>query len=563
MMPRLRTPLVTLTLLLICVLVRSQAGLEQWHHLDASEGFPTGIGTADWYKSMDSKAKTKVVVAIVDSGIDIDHPDLKDQLWVNRDELAGNQKDDDQNGYVDDLHGWNFIGGPGGESVVLESYEVTRLYAQEKVKWNTIDTTRLSGKEKKAFAEYKDMRKTVETKRSNAMLKLREIEQTADIVMSALEAAQHYLGTDSLNVKKLEKSKDEHVLLAVEIIRNIEEQGVQVESLDWLIQIAEEQFAEEAEHYAADLEFHYNPDYDSRKIVGDKYEDFDDRIYGNADVDGVFSFHGTHVAGIVGATRGNGLGIDGIADQVELMAIKVVPDGDERDKDVANAIRYAVDNGAQIINMSFGKGYSPEKHLVDDAMRYAQKHDVLLVIGAGNEASDLDQDPKFPNDRLRKKSLFGPRRVKNVLSVGALSPEGGKQSIAEFSNYGKTEVDVLAPGVDIYSAAPGGEYAFASGTSMAAPVVAGVAAVIRSRYPDLSALQVKKIIMGSTRPVKGKVIQPGTFEMVEASEICVTGGMVDVTAAMKQAGTVKGKAKSKNRKFAPLPVEESTAPDKT
>jgi subtilisin family serine protease len=195
-----------------------------------------------------------------------------------------------------------------------------------------------------------------------------------------------------------------------------------------------------------------------------------------------------------------------------------VPDGDDRDKDVANAIMYAVDYGALVINMSFGKGFSPEIFLVDKAMKYAAKHVVLLVLGSGNEGSDVDQDPKFPNDTYEKKSLFGPKRAPNLLSVGALSPEGGEYAVAEFSNYGKKEVDVFAPGVYIYSTTPDGNYEFASGTSMASPVVSGVAALIRSRYPALSAVQVKDIIINSVRKLASEVIQPGTFDSVSPTE---------------------------------------------
>ena len=229
------------------------------------------------------------------------------------------------------------------------------------------------------------------------------------------------------------------------------------------------------------------------------------------------------------------------------MSVNLVPDVDERDKEVANGIRYAVDNGAQVINMSFGKGYSPEKYLVDDAMKYAAKHDVLIVQGSGNDGSDMDKNPEFPNDTYLKKPLLGPKRAPNVISVGALSPEGGENAVAEFSNYGKKEVDVFAPGVYIYATTPNNTYEYLSGTSMASPVVAGMAALIRSRYPDLSASQVKDIIIKSTDKLPVSVIQPGTFDTVPSSELSVSGGMVDVVTAMKIAADTKGKAKKKNR----------------
>ena len=151
------------------------------------------------------------------------------------------------------------------------------------------------------------------------------------------------------------------------------------------------------------LDYAYNPDYDSRKlIVKDNYADSNERFYGNNDVEGPDALHGTHVAGIVGAVVGNEIGSDGIARNVKLMSVRAVPDGDERDKDVANAIRYAVDNGATIINMSFGKGYSWDKKAVDEAVKYAAKHDVLLVHAAGNSGQNNDKTDNFPNDFIGK-----------------------------------------------------------------------------------------------------------------------------------------------------------------
>jgi subtilisin family serine protease len=200
--------------------------------------------------------------------------------------------------------------------------------------------------------------------------------------------------------------------------------------------------------------------------------------------------------------------------------------------------------------MSFGKGYSPEKKLVDRAVKYAGKHDVLLVHGAGNESSDNDNVSSYPNDTYAKKPLFGAAKAKNFINVGALAPEGGEQCIAYFSNYGKKEVDVFAPGVYIYSTTPDSTYDFASGTSMSSPVVTGVAAMIRSRYPKLTAPQVKEIIMKSARKLPAKVIQPGTYDLVDSADLSVSGGALDMPAAMKLASQTKGK-----RKVSKMPAE--------
>jgi cell wall-associated protease len=527
--------------------LQAQEAFEKWYHQGADSEFPTGIRSEEWYKSAPAAKPKTVIVAVMDSGVDIDHPDLKANIWINTDEIPNNKKDDDLNGYVDDIHGWNFIGGPDGRSVIHESLELTREYAIEKKKWEGVDTEKLKGKKKAFYEAFLVKKELVESKREKAAEEIRQVEEMELVVFSALLAAQKELNGDSLDIIRLEQSSNEEVVIASRIIRSVEEQGAEVESIEWLLAVAAEQFAVQKESAQKILDYSYNPDFDSRLIVGDTYHDYENKSYGNNFVDGEFAYHGTHVSGIIGAVRDNGEGMDGIADHVAIMAIKVVPDGDERDKDVANGIRYAVDNGAQVINMSFGKGYSPEKWLVDDAVRYAAKHDVLLVSGAGNEGSNIDKEPKYPNDIFQKKPFLGKKQASNLISVGALSPDGGESAIAEFSNYGKKGVDVFSPGVYIYSTTPDSTYDYASGTSMAAPVVSGIAALIRSRYPDLSATQVKEIIMNSTRKLPAMVIQPDTFEKVPSSEMSVTGGMVDVVAAMTLAATTKGKAKKKNR----------------
>ncbi len=534
-----------LSVILLLSPLMGQEEMKDWHQQGANSHYPTGIGSADWYATQSAGKSRKVIVAVIDCGVDIQHPDLKDNIWINPGEIAGNHKDDDGNGYVDDVSGWNFLGGPDGKSVVKEALEVTRIYGKERAMWAHADTLHLKGKKKREFDQFVEMRSIVETKLANANADIDKVTQMETIVLKSLNAAKEELHGDTLNLKKLENSSNEDVQTAAKIIHNVEDQGMEVKSIDWLIEVATQEFKSQKEKDEENINFMYNPDYNARTIIGDNYSDFANRTYGNNIVGGDFSFHGTHVSGIIGAERNNGIGINGIADNVALMAVKVVPDGDERDKDVANAIRYAVDNGAEVINMSFGKGYSPEKFLVDNAVKYAAKHDVLLVAGAGNEGADVDVTPSFPNDTYARKSLFGPRKAKNFVNVGALSPEGGEQSIAEFSNYGKKNVDVFAPGVYIYSTTPNGEYEYASGTSMASPVVAGVAAMIRSRYPKLSAEQVKDVLIRSARKLPAKVIQPGTYDMVSADKLGVSGA-VDMPAAMKMAAQMKGKRKAAN-----------------
>jgi subtilisin family serine protease len=280
------------------------------------------------------------------------------------------------------------------------------------------------------------------------------------------------------------------------------------------------------------LEYGLNPDFNPRTIIGDDPADPSQRRYGNRDVTGPDAKHGSHVAGIIGAVRGNDTGIDGIATSVRLMAVRAVPNGDEHDKDIANAIRYAVDNGAHIINMSFGKGYSPFKALVDEAVKYADSRGVLMIHAAGNDGENLAESPSFPTPQY----LAGGRAT-NWIEVGASSWKGGENLAASFSNYGKEQVDVFAPGVDILSTVPGGGYERQSGTSMAAPVVSGVAALLMSYFPTLSATDVKQILIDTaTRHGDTMVVRPGSDgEKVRFSELSITGGIVNAHAAVKAA----------------------------
>src|SRR3989339_447429 len=229
--------------------------------------------------------------------------------------------------------------------------------------------------------------------------------------------------------------------------------------------------------------YHLNFDFNPREIIGDDPETNADSLYGNNDVAGPRADHGTFVAGIIAAVRNNNIGCDGVAENAKIMALRVVPNGDERDKDVANAIRYAVDNGAKIINLSFGKDFSPQKELVDRALKYAGQKNVLVVHAAGNEGDNNDVEIRYPTNRDSQNKPL----LQSWLDVGASSMKKGKNFPGFFSNYGKINVDLFAPGVDVFSLTPGSKYSVKSGTSFAAPVVSGVAALIMGAYPDLSA----------------------------------------------------------------------------
>jgi len=521
---------------------------ENWFTLDATSDKVNGTGGDEALKLLKNKGKKSqtVIVAVLDSGVEVDHEDLKDVMWVNPGEIPGNGKDDDNNGYVDDIHGWNFLAGPGG-NVNHETLELTREYARLKKRFQGTDPKNLAGDAAKEFKYWEQVKEDFETQRAQAVSGMENATKQLQPIEDALNAVEKALGGKELtteSVSALDVSSNEELKKSVEIMKMVMGQGLASR------QDLEDAKKEAAAYFYNQVEFQLNPDSKVRDMVGDDPNDVTNRFYGTNEYEGPDAFHGTHVAGIIAANRNNNTGIRGVADNVKIMTVRCVPDGDERDKDVANAIYYAVDNGASIINMSFGKGYSPHKWYVDQAMRYAAEHDVLLVHAAGNSSANNDTENNFPNDELQKpvkKGLFGKeKRISTWMEIGALHWKTGESRVAGFSNYGKKNVDVFSPGVQLNSTVPDGKYGPASGTSMASPAAAGVAAVIRSYYPELSAVQVKHIMENSVIKQDGEVLKPGSrTEKIKFSELCVSGGTVSAVNAVVMAEKTKAAKKSK------------------
>ena len=524
-----------------------QKAPENWFTLDPTKDNVAGTGADEALAQLKAKGKKgqTIIVAVIDSGVDAEHEDLKDIMWTNPNEVAGNGVDDDGNGYADDVHGWNFIGGKDGQNVSHDSYELTREYVRLKNRFAGTDPSKLYGDAKKEYAYYETVKASYDEKYAEAQADVENVKKQFAKIDEAVATARKALGKTDIveaDLAQLKASDDKAVKEAGAMLERIFKNGATVAEL-------EEQKAGALDHYNSAIEFGYNVNFNPRTIVGDNYEDLTNRFYGNNDVEGPDASHGTHVAGIIAASRNNGIGIRGVADNVRIMSVRCVPDGDERDKDVANAIRYAVDNGASVINMSFGKGYGPHKDYVDAAVKYAAEHDVLLVHAAGNDAENNDVDPNFPNDEYSvpvKKGMFKKEaNAPNWMEIGALSWKTAEKRTANFSNYGKKNVDLFSPGVAIYSTTPNNEYASFQGTSMAAPAAAGVAAILRSYYPDLSAEQVRKVMMESVVAQEGEVNKPGSTEKVKFSDLCVSGGTVSATKAIAKADTTKAKRNKK------------------
>ncbi len=546
-----KSKLLLAAMVFFCLNLFAQAP-ENWFHLSPTTDGVPGLATEQLYKRLPATGGDTVIVAIIDSGVDAEHEDLKDVMWVNKDEIPDNGIDDDNNGYIDDIHGWNFIGNSKGENIRYDNLEVTRLYVKYRDRFENVKPDDLKKKDRELYEEWLEMKETVENKRES----LKENFELYASLMEVFEALEESLDEDSVTaemLENLETSDPRLQSLANYAASFMKSQGSSFEEFGGQIQ-------EGFDYFDSQYSYNYNPEFEPRELVGDNYADKTERYYGNNDVEGPDAFHGTHVAGIVAASRNNDIGMDGVAKNVLIMSVRTVPDGDERDKDVANAIRYAVDNGAKVINMSFGKGYSPYKEVVDDAVKYALKNDVLLVHAAGNAGQENSESNNFPNDRFEKKGLFGPRFAKNWIEVGALNYTMDENMVATFSNYSPEWVDVFAPGVQMYSTTPNDSYEMAQGTSMAAPAVAGVAALLRSYFPDLSVEQIKEIIVESAIDQDEIVVQPGTDEKVLFSSLSVSGGITNVVSAFELAIQTKGKNKKAKRYITELPAKEQDRP---
>jgi subtilisin family serine protease len=409
------------------------------------------------YKYLKKKKSQTVIVGVIDSGVDIEHEDLKGQIWTNTEEIPDNGIDDDNNGYVDDVHGWNFLGNADGEHVDAARLEMTRILAKLQDKYEGIDPNSIQQDE-----EYK------------LYLQVKE-----DVAASRAQWEQY------------------------------------MEMLDQLP-------PDYQDYIKSQMDFNLNVDFDDRALIGDDPDDFSDVNYGNNDVEGPDALHGTHVSGIIGALRGNGLGGDGVAENVKIMVLRAVPNGDEFDKDIALAVRYAVDNGAMVINMSFGKAYSPHQKEVYEAFKYADSKGVLLIHAAGNDAKDIDVEPNYPTSMYS----FQTEPLDHFVTIGASTKNKGAEIVASFSNFGAKGVDVFAPGLAIYNTVPQSEYKDLQGTSMAAPMVAGAAAMLKSYFPKLSMKEIKEVMYSTSvkyPKVEGfasKSVTGGVINIYQAAKVC-------------------------------------------
>ena len=523
--PIVSTPIENIDTLPLKSAPLTDEGFKVWAAADLLSDTIPGMSVDKAYAEiLKGRKGQKVIVGVVDSGVDVEHEDLKNVIWVNKDEIPGNGKDDDKNGYVDDIHGWNFLG-----DIVGENMEYVRYVKKLGPKFDGKNESSVSAADRADFAIYQKAKAEYEKEYQEVLANKNRYDQLLGQLKPAHQAISKKLGKEDYDQKDLSG-------IANPTPAEQQQIGMLSQMLSYGDSVPDviEQLNGGIEYFSGRLDTHFNMDKDFRKVLNNDPDDFSTKYYGNNDVDGPDpkeedAQHGTHVAGIIAAQRNNGIGMNGVANNAQIMVVRTVPDGDEYDKDVALAIRYAVDNGAKVINTSFGKYFSTHPEWVKDAIKYAASKDVLIVNAAGNEGLNLDTIEVYPNDQ----TMTGPEIANNVLTVGALNFKYGSEMIAGFSNYGKSNVDVFAPGVKIWSTTPLNTYEYLQGTSMAAPAVAGVAATIRSYYPKLSAAQVKQVIMNSGLPSKSPVILAGDSSNQENfGNISKSGKMVNMYNAL-------------------------------
>jgi subtilisin family serine protease len=493
----------------------TDAESQNWQHLDLMKDSIPGMSVEKAYTFLSGKKGIEVIVGVIDSGTDLTHEDLSGNAWINPKEIAGNGIDDDKNGFIDDINGWNFLG-----SIYKENSELNRIIANP-----SIADTATAERAKTAYG------KTVQEAEMNKQRygQILDGVSIADKTIKTHLNKTEYTKEDVLGIKSTEPDIVQSLAVANQMYNfGLSSLQQAIDELTKLVETADDLLNGNA------LKNNY------RTVLGDDENTMEITIYGDNKVGNTIKSeaHGSHVSGIIGAVRNNEVGMNGVANNVKIMAVRAVPDGDEYDKDVALAIRYAVDNGAKVLNTSFGKGYSPKKEWVWDAIKYAASKDVLIVNAAGNDGQNIDEELTFPNDSKDLKTEISD----NVITIGAMSAYYNENLPANFSNYGKINVDIFAPGVQIYSSTPENEYAKFSGTSMAAPSTAGVAALVRSHYPKLSASQVKHILMNSGTLITIDVIKPGSQsrenpdgEKVPFTDLSVSGRVVNAYNALLMA----------------------------
>ena len=512
--------------------------LMTWYHKDFATTNVYGINTQNAYKFLDSKGlKPKtVIVGVLDSGVQVDHPGLIKNMWTNVNEIPGNGKDDDGNGYIDDIHGWNFLGGKNGD-VYDDNLEVTRVVKKYQSVFegpNSTENKANQAKMPEEFAMYMKSKDIYNTKGNEA----KQGYETYKKIQGLIPTMITMLNGQNLTPEVIAaiKPANQEQAMALSVLGQVSKNPAAAGKSPAEVQkFLEKEMNSAVDYFEVQATKQYNLEFDPRaEIVGDNYDDYTQKSYGNNHYGDPKGEHGTHVAGIIaGLPQGKEIQY-GVGYKIaKIMAVRAVPNGDERDKDVANAVRYAVDNGAKILNMSFGKPVSPGKNVVWEAFKYAEDKGVLLVKAAGNDNEDIIENVYFPTNF--KEATDAKPFINNMIVVGA-STNDNEFLRADFSNYNQKMVNVFAPGEKIYSTVPTSKYEYLQGTSMASPVVAGAAAVLLAYMPNLTPPQIiESLVKSANKSTVNAMIKSNTnnkFDMISEA-----GGVIDLKKAAEYAYT--------------------------
>lgn len=528
--------------------------LQTWYQKDfIQDGIP-GISLDKWYKkNSEVKKGSAIIIAVIDTQIDLQHEDLKGQLWINQDEIPNNGLDDDHNGYVDDNNGWSFTGTKSGGYVVWNKYEYVRIVKEWGDLFKDKTESQIESKDIYKYREYKRALKKFEEKNVYYRRWLKSLNYEREIFPLIKDTLKYFFPKENYTYNQLDSLYNKYKIndkkFGERRDNNDRDLGALIDAMMvcWeLDQKSLDDIQDKQIQLDSIVNKNLNLYYDERLLIGD-HPQILETGYGNNNVSNnkaghrKIQDHCTKMAGVIGANRDNNKGIKGIVQHVKIMPLNVSPSGDEHDKDITMAIRYAVDNGAKIINMSFSKEFSLHKEWVQDALKYADQHNVLLVNSAGNDAVNIDEATYYPSDM---NSDTGSEFCSNFIKVGSVTRHLDSTFVSDFSNYGKINVDLFAPGDEIYSTSYSNSYKFDSGTSMAVPMVCGTAALIWLHYPNLTAAEVKDIILISGNLFDKQVIVPGTkTKKVPFSELSKSGRVLNVYNALEFAKKISKKRK--------------------
>ncbi|MDC1161922.1 S8 family serine peptidase [Tenacibaculum sp.] len=500
--------------------------IKNWQLKDIFLDKTPGISMQRAYDSiMKFKKGETVIVAVLDSEIDIKNKSLEKFIWRNSKEIPGNNIDDDDNGYIDDVNGWNFLGNKNGTNTNFTSYSYTRVVKKYDSIFKGKNIEEIEKKDSLSFLSYTKAKKTYEDQLAYANEDINYINMVSKGKTEAEEKIAEYLKQEEYSIESLDSLKVKYPLdTGLHKMINRKSNFIRYGYSHNYIKVYKLKALER-------LDKLLNIEFNERRVVGDNPEDISDKDYGNNLVNGNVNLftHGTEVSSAIIGLKSN---------NIKIMPVVISPFGDENDKDIALAIRYAVDNGARVINMSFGKSFSIHREWVSQAFKYAEKNNVILITAAGNSSENLNLvGTKYPNDMLED----GTELSDNFLSVGAVSNSLNEGLLSYFSDYGDNYVDVFAPGDDIFTGLPNNKYNFNGGTSLSSAITSGVAALIYSYYPTLNASQVKHVIMDSGLEYNLKVKTPTENDknnMTLFNQLSKSGKVVNVYNALIMADSI-------------------------